>query len=357
MAARLGLVTGTGLGTLIRNRFPRTIVIGAVILVAVANTFNIAADLQAMGAATNLVIPVNRSVLTIGFAIAMVVLEIAMPYHRYSKILRWLALSLGAYVLVLFMVNVDWVTVLKHTLIPTMTGTRAELVALIAVFGTTVSPYLFFWQASEEVEEETERHELPAVEAHHLAAMRVDVVGGMGSAVFVAFAIIVAAALTLHPAGVTNIETAAQAAAALQPIAGRWAGTVFALGIIGLGLLAVPVLAGSTAYAVSEAFGWNEGLSKRFRDARSFYVIIMASSLIGVALGFGGLDPIRSLYYAAILNGVTAPPLIILMIMLARSKTLMGTHRSGRLSIAICAIAACVAIALAVAIAVMTFTA
>lgn len=353
-AARLGLVTGQGLGVLIRRRFPRVIVVLAVLLVAIANTFNVAADMQAMGAATRLIVPIPRSVLIVGFGAVMIGLEVLLPYHRYSKVLRWLALSLGAYVLVLFMVNVDWLEVLRNTLIPTLDGSRGELIALIAVFGTTVSPYLFFWQAGEEVEEETERHETPAVEARHLSAMRVDVIGGMSSAVFVAFAIIVAAALTLHPAGITRIDTAAQAAEALKPIAGDLAGTVFALGIIGLGLLAVPVLAGSTAYAVAEVFGWSEGLSKHFREARGFYTVIIGSSLIGIALSFSGLDPMRGLYYAAVLNGVAAPPLIVLMVLLARDRSLMGEHRSGRLSFAVTGLAALVSGGLALTVAVMT---
>lgn len=356
MAARLGLVTGQGLGVLIRQRFHRVVVVVAVLLVAIANTFNIAADMQAMGAATQLILPVNRNLLVIGFGALMIGLEVLLSYRRYSRVLRWLTLSLGAYVLVLFMIEVDWLTVLRETLIPTLSGNRDELIALIAVFGTTVSPYLFFWQAGEEVEEETERHEPPAVEARHLDAMRVDVVGGMSSAVFVAWAIIVAAGLTLHPAGISQIDTAVQAADALKPIAGDLAGTVFALGIVGLGLLAVPVLAGATAYAVAEVLGWNEGLSKRFRQARGFYIVIIGSTLTGIALGFSPLDPMRALYYAAVLNGIAAPPLIVLMMLLSRDRTLMGDHRSGRLSLALTGLAAAIATALVIVVGVMVLT-
>jgi len=331
-AARLGLTTGAGLSTLIRRRFPRVVLLGAVALVALANTFNVAADLASMGAAARLVVPIPETVLVVGMTALMLGLEVAVPYHRYARMLRWLALSLGAYVLVLLMVEVDWGTVLHDLLVPSLTGDRGELAALIAVFGTTVSPYLFFWQTSEEVEETTDRGGEPDLGDEHLRAMRIDVVGGMVSAVAIAFAIMVASAATLHRHGIAKVQTAEQAARALEPLAGKLAGLIFALGIIGLGLLAVPVLAGSTAYALSDAVGWSEGLSKRFREARGFYDVIIVSMVLGLALDLGGLDPIRGLYYAAILNGVTAPPLIVLMLLLARSRGVMGDKRSGALS-------------------------
>jgi Mn2+/Fe2+ NRAMP family transporter len=224
------------------------------------------------------------------------------------------------------------------------------LAALLAVFGTTVSPYLFFWQASEEVEEEheAERAVPAAPSVDNIRAMRVDVIGGMVSACLVAFAIMVAAAAVLHTGGVTNIATADQAARALAPLVGDRAGLVFSLGVVGLGLLAVPVLAGATAYAISEALRWNEGLSKRFLEARGFYAVIVFSMLVGLLLGFIGVDPIRGLYYAAILNGSTAPPLIVLMVILARSPE-MGARRSGKLSVAICCLAVAVGVVLPVA--------
>ena len=335
MAARLGLVTGRGLSTLIRERFSRRVLLLCVALVAVANTFNIAADLAAMGASAHLVVPLPSVVLTILMATVMLGLEIFVSYHRYARILRYLALSLLAYVLVLFMVDVDWGEVLQGLLIPNLDGGHAELAALIAVFGTTVSPYLFFWQASEEVEEEVEPGGIEPggpVTPEHLAAMRVDVVGGMVSAVAIFVAIVIATGATLHAHGITDIATADQAARALRPLAGDLAGLVFAVGIVGLGLLAVPVLAGSTAYAVSEAVGGNEGLSRHFREARGFYTVIVGSMLLGLALDFGGLDPIRGLFLAAILNGVTAPPLIVVMLLLARSRHVLGDRRSGWLS-------------------------
>ncbi len=336
MAARLGLVTGHGLGTLIRNRYPRWVLLGCVALVALANTFNIAADLASMGASAHLVVPLPPELLTVVMGAGMLALEVFLSYRRYATVLRFLALSLLAYVLVLFTISIDWSAVLHGFLVPNLDGGKAELAALIAVFGTTVSPYLFFWQASEEVEEEGEEHNEPdphrQVTGEHLTAMRVDVAGGMVSAVGIASAIIIATAATLHARGVTDIATADQAARALRPLAGDLAGLLFATGIVGLGLLAVPVLAGATAFAVSEAMAHNEGLSRSFRDARGFYIVIIGSMLLGLTLDFAGLDPIRGLYYAAILNGVTAPPLILVMLLLARSHRTLGDRRSGWLS-------------------------
>jgi Mn2+/Fe2+ NRAMP family transporter len=250
--------------------------------------------------------------------------------------------------LVLASINVDWGNVADHLFVPHVSGTSAELAALVAVFGTTVSPYLFFWQASEEVEEEHDNPEASTTSDDHIRAMRVDVVGGMVSACVVAFAIIVAAATTLHTHDLVNVQTASQAARALDPIAGHLAGTIFAIGVVGLGLLAVPVLAGSSAYATSEAMDWNEGLSKGFREARGFYAVIVFSMLVGLALDFAGMDPIRGLYYAAIINGITAPPLILLMIVLARSRR-MESRRSGPLSLAVCGAAVAISVALPIA--------
>jgi NRAMP (natural resistance-associated macrophage protein)-like metal ion transporter len=339
-AARLGLATGKGLATLIRERFARPILYGALLLTLVANTFNIGADVAAMASATQLVIDVPTTLLAIVITGVMLGLELAVPYHRYARILRWLALSLLAYVLVLFTIDVDWHAVFSAIVSPEVTLDRTELAALIAVFGTTVSPYLFFWQASEEVEEEqdaaTEESDSTApLTGDHVTAMRVDVIGGMASAVAIAFVIMVVAGSTLHPAGITTVATANQAADALRPLAGDLAGALFALGIVGLGLLAVPVLAGSSAYALSEAFAWREGLAGRLRDERGFYAVLVASMLGGAVLGLVGLDPIRALYYSAILNGLAAPPLIVLMLILARDQRVCGEHASHRLSTAL----------------------
>jgi Mn2+/Fe2+ NRAMP family transporter len=328
--ARLGLVTGKGLAALLRERFSRPVLLGAVTLVAVANTFNIGADIGSMAAAAGLLVPVPKTLAAVAFALVMIVLEVTVPYHRYARVLRWLALSLLAYVAVLAVVHVDWAAALAHTLVPSLPPGRAGLAALLAVFGTTISPYLFFWQAAEEVEEQAERPG-PASRGR-LAAMRGDVAAGMGSGVAVMFAIMTTAAVTLGAHGATQINTAEQAAQALRPLAGELAGLLFAAGIVGTGLLAVPVLAGSTAYAIAETAGWREGLGRRVSQARAFYAVIAASILVGVVMDFAGVSPIRALYLAAILNGVAAPPLLLLILLLARSEAVLGVHRSGLLS-------------------------
>jgi Mn2+/Fe2+ NRAMP family transporter len=328
--ARLGLVTGKGLAALLRERFPRPVLVGAVTLVAVANTFNIGADIGSMAAAAGLLVPVPQTLAAVAFAVVMAVLEVTVPYHRYARVLRWLALSLLAYVGVLFVVHVDWAVVLAHTLVPRFHADRVGVAALLAVFGTTISPYLFFWQAAEEVEEQAGDHH-PA-DRGLLAAMRGDVAAGMGSGIAVMFAIMTTAAVTLGAHGAVQVDTAQQAAAALRPLAGDLAGLLFAAGIVGTGLLAVPVLAGSTAYAIVESVGWPEGLGRRARQARAFYLVIAISILVGVGMNFVGVGPIRALYLAAILNGVAAPPLLLLILLLARSKDVLGRHRSGPLS-------------------------
>jgi NRAMP (natural resistance-associated macrophage protein)-like metal ion transporter len=330
-AARLGLVTGKGLATLIKERFPRPILVAAVSLVVIANVFNMSADLMSMAASLQLLLPLPFQPLLFSLGIGIVFLELIVPYHAYSRVLRFLTISLLAYIAVLAIVRVNWAEIARSTFLPSLTIDRTTLAALIAVFGTTISPYLFFWQTSEEVEEEIEHHETGSLDQQHIRAMRFDVITGMAAAIIVMFAIMVAAAATLGARGITTIETADQAAKALRPIAGNLAGTLFALGILGTGLLAVPVLAGSTGYALSEAMGWKEGLSLKLRQAPGFYSVIAAATAIALGLSYIGIDPIRSLYYAAILNGVIAPPLILSMFVLANSR-LIGTHKSRRIS-------------------------
>ncbi len=329
--ARLGLVTGKGLGTLLRERFPKWVLIGAVGLLATANTLNIAADLTSMGAALQLLIPVPAGIGAVAFAAFMAFTEVLIPYHRYSRVLRWFALSLVSYLLVLAVVKVDWSLVAARTFVPRFHFDAATMLSMTAVGGTTISPYLFFWQTSEEVEE---RNDDPTtkVDRPHLVAMRVDVWTGMLSGVIVMFAIMCTAAVTLGKSGSVSINSAEQAARALEPLAGSFAKLLFALGIIGLGLLAVPVLAGSTAYAVAEALHWNEGLSRKAKDAPGFYAVIVGSITLGLAMFWSGINPMKALYLSAIFNGITAPPLIVLIIMLARSRDLLGEFRSGRAS-------------------------
>jgi NRAMP (natural resistance-associated macrophage protein)-like metal ion transporter len=348
-AARLGLSSGKGLAALIKERFPRAVLIAAVSLVAMANTFNIGADIGSMAASVRLLAPVPYEPMVVVFAAVIIGLEISVPYHRYARILRWLTLSLAAYVGVLVAVDVPWGDVVRGTFLIQIRFDRTFLAALIAVLGTTISPYLFFWQTSEEVEEEEDLGESPKVAATHIRAVRADVIAGMTAAVGIMFAIMVASATTLGAHGVTTVETADQAARALQPIAGRFAGTLFALGIIGTGALAVPVLAGATGYALSEAFGWREGLSRRFHDAPGFYGTIVAATAIGVTMGFIGVNPIRTLYWAAILNGLAAPPIILLMLILSNSHRAVGKLTGGVVSDTLVAAAFLVMTALPIA--------
>jgi NRAMP (natural resistance-associated macrophage protein)-like metal ion transporter len=335
-AARLGLATGRGLMALIRERFPRPVLWLAVFLVVGANTFNIGADLGSMAAALQLLVPVPFAVLVIAFAAITVLLEVFVPYDRYSSILRFLALSILAYVAELFVIHVDWGTVAAG-LIPSFTNGGSAVEALVAIFGTTISPYLFVWQAGEEVEERAARH-IQRVSAKQLRAMRIDVISGMAAGVLVMFAIMVTSASTLGANGVTQIQTAAQAAAALEPLAGRFASTLFTAGIVGTGLLAIPTLAGSAAYALSESVEWKEGLGRTLVEAPRFYGVIVASIVVGVTMNFLGIDPIRALYASAVLNGLAAPPLILMMLVLSNSAA-VGRRRGGKLSDTLVALA------------------
>ena len=346
--ARLGLVTGRGLASLIKSRFPRWVLFAAVTVVAVANTFNIGADIGSMAAATRLLVPVPHAVLVVLFTAAMALIEVFVPYRTYSRILRWLCLSIASYVIVLFFINVSWTSVLSHTFVPRLHMDRSTIAAVIALFGTTISPYLFFWQGAEEVEEITADGGVPDPTDDHMAAMRGDVVFGMGSGVLVMFAIMVTAAATIGRNGSVTISSAEEAAQALRPFAGDLAGLLFTLGIVGVGLLAVPVLAGSTAYAVSEAFGWREGLGLKLRQARLFYLVIVASMFGGFAMTAVGINAVRALYLAAILNGIAAPPLIVLIALLSGSRGIMGDRVSGRTSRALLWTAAAVSTALPV---------
>ena len=331
--ARLALVTGKGLAAIIRATLPRWVLVLAVLLVSVANTVNIAADLGSMAAALRLLVPIDQVVGVVGFAVVMAFIEIAVPYHRYAKVLRWLCLSLLAYVLVLFVAKVDWQAMVWHTVVPQLDFKKSSLELLIALAGTTISPYLFFWQAAEEVEERNEPDEVGneskyEVAQTHIAAMRGDVFSGMLTGVFIMFAIMATSAATLNATGILNINSAEDAAAALRPIAGDFAGVIFLVGILGVGLLAVPVLAGSTAYALSETFGWRASLELKPWRARAFYGVIVASVGIAVLLNLIGIPPMRFLVLAAILNGLSAPILMAIVWYLARSKKLLGRWAS-----------------------------
>ena len=329
--ARLALVTGKGLAAVIKSRLPRWVLVLAVMVVAIANTVNIAADLSIMSAALGLLVPIDQWLGVLLFAVLLAATEILIPYHRYSKVLRWLCLSLLAYVAVLFVAKVDWGQVVISTLVPEFYFSRVSFGLLLALAGTTISPYLFFWQAAEEIEEQKSVR-TRRVRLSNLQAMRGDVFSGMFTGVFIMFAIMATAAATLHAQGLTEVNSAADAAQALKPIAGEFASLLFLLGILGVGLLSIPVLAGATAYAVAETFGWRESLELKPRQAKAFYAVIVVSMLVALLLNLIGIQPIQFLILAAVLNGLSAPVLMAIIWWLARDKNLLGKWASGRLS-------------------------
>jgi Mn2+/Fe2+ NRAMP family transporter len=323
--ARIALVTGHGLARVIKQRMPTWVLFVTVFLVALANTVNIAADLSSMAAVVKMFLPIPQLLAVVVIAVLVGAAEILIPYHQYARVLRWLCLSLLSYVAVLVVANVDWQQVLQGLTQIEIGWNRFDIAAIIAIAGTTISPYLFFWQAAEEVEA---TGDIPDASRSHIRAMRSDVLVGMFSGIFVMFAIMTTTAATLNANGITEITSPEQAAMALTPIAGDAAGIIFALGILGTGLLAVPVLAGSTAYAVSEAMGWRESLERRPSQAKQFYGVITVSMAIAVALNLIGINPMRSLVVAALLNGSTAPILMFIIWWLARDKQLLGEHAS-----------------------------
>ena len=329
--ARLALVTGQGLASIIKSRMPRWVLVIAVLLVATANTVNIAANLSIMSAALGLLVPIEQWAGVLMFAIVLGVTEIIIPYHRYAKVLRWLCLSLLAYVAVLFVAQVDWQQVAISTLIPSFDFSRLSFELLIALAGTTISPYLFFWQAAEEVEE-NKGIRMRRVRLSNLQAMRGDVFAGMFTGVFIMFSIMATSASTLNAQGITEVSSAADAALALKPIAGEWASLLFLLGILGVGMLSIPVLAGATAYAVAETFGWRESLELKPRQAKAFYGVIVVSMLVALLLNLAGIEPVHFLILAATLNGLSAPILMVIVWFLARDKNLLGKWASGRIS-------------------------
>ncbi len=332
--ARIGIVTEHGLAHVIGERYGKRILYPLVALLLVANTVNIGADIGAMVASLQLLVPVNFAAGIVGLTALMTVLEIFVPYHRYARILKWLTLSLAAYIITAIIIRPDWLAVLRSLAIPHVEFNAAFLAAMVAVMGTTITPYLFFWQASEEVEEEIDKGEMGDLRdvalRREIKAMRRDTYTGMALANIVFLFIVVTTAFVLHDHGITNVDTAQKAALALRPLAGNLAYLLFTLGIFGVGLLAVPVLAGSSAYAVSELFGWHEGLSERFGHARGFYGTIIASMLVGMGLNFVGINPIKALYYAAIVNGVIAPVLMYFIFRIGRDSTVMGKHTNPR---------------------------
>ena len=330
ISARIGRVTGKGLTANLLGVFPRPVVLLLVGLLFVANTINIGADIAAMGAASELVLGFGGRTFTVGLALASLILQLFVPYHRYVKGLKWLTLALFAYVGVIFTVHIDWAEVLTRTVLPHLRLEETAITVIVAVFGTTISPYLFFWQSSEEVEDLEAEHqpdlldEKPAEAREQLERMGFDTFAGMALSNLVAFFIILTTAVTLHANGVTDIQTSAQAAQALKPIAGPLAFALFSLGIVGTGLLAVPVLAGSSAYAVAETFGWKSGLENQPLQARGFYAVIVAGMVLALGVVFSPLDPIKALFWSAVVNGVISVPIMAAMMVVASRRNQMG---------------------------------
>jgi len=339
MCGRIGMVTGTGLSAVIKKHYSKKILYAAVFLLLFANTVNIGADLGAMAAAVQLVAPLPFPFLIVAITAFTLLLEILMAYPTYARILKYLTLSLLAYVITAILIKPDWQQVIKSTLIPHVEFTREYVLNIAAFLGTTISPYLFFWQADEEVEEEVRLNKLtsmgegvPVVSKEEISQMKVDTALGMFFSNFISLFIIVTVAGTLGLSGIHNIETAADAANALRPLAGEWAFLLFAIGIIGVGLLAVPILAGSSAYAIAETFDWKEGLSRRFREAHGFYGVITIATLVGLLVNFIGIPSMTMLYYAAMINGVLAPPLMIIILLIGNNKSILGEHTNSKLS-------------------------
>ena len=330
VSARIGRVTGHSLATNIRKHYPAWLLYSIVSLLLVANIINIAADVAAMGEALKLLIGGHAHLYAVGFGITSLLLQIFIPYSKYVRVLKWLTLALLAYVATVFVVHTPWLLVIKGSLLPQLSWKTEYITTVVAVFGTTISPYLFFWQASQEVEEmRIHPHDKPLISAPEQAPanfnrIKIDTFIGMGFSNIVAFFIILTTAVTLNMHGITEIQTSAQAAAALRPIAGEFAFVLFSAGIIGTGLLAIPVLAGSAAYAMAGAFKWQSSLELAPVAAKQFYGIIALSTLIGVALCFAPIDPIKALYWSAVINGVISVPIMALMMLMAARTEIMG---------------------------------
>ena len=334
ICARIGLVTGRGLAGTIRRHYPRPFLYVACLLLLVANVFNIGADLAGMADATHMLTGVPPLVSVPMFGLAVLLATVYLTYARFAQYLKWLTGVLFAYVLAALLAKPDWRQVAVATVVPSLRGDALYVTTLVAVLGTTISPYLFFWQASQEVEEEKARGRRTLVQrrganAHELSDARLDVITGMLFSNVVMFFIMLATGATLHPSGRSEIETARGAAEALQPLAGDGAYLLFALGLIGTGFLAVPVLAGSASFAVAEVFGWRAGLDLSPRRGRRFYLVFAGAVATGVVLRLAGTNPIRMLFLSALLNGLLAPPLLLLVMLVSNNRKIMGAHANG----------------------------
>ncbi|MGA2728620.1 MAG: divalent metal cation transporter [Terracidiphilus sp.] len=336
MCARIGQVTGQGLAANFKLRFPKWLLLGFVGALLVANTINIAADLAGMADAAAMLSGINSHWFVIAFALLISCATVRLQYQQIANILKWLVLVLFAYPITAFVVGADWGQVLRATLVPSIPHSQAEWATLVAILGTTISPYLFFWQTSEEVEEERSAGQSSLAQRRGATPQELDLrnidvgVGAFFSNV-VMFFIILTTAITLNKRGIVNIETSRQAAEALRPFAGNFAATLFTLGIVGVGFLAIPTLAGSAAYAFAETLGWRQGLNKKLKQARRFYALILVSTAAGVGLDFIGINPVKALYWTAVINGLLAPFLLVAILIVAADKKLMQGQPSSRL--------------------------
>ena len=338
MCARIGMVTGAGLAGALRKKFPKPLIVIAASALLVANTINIGADLSGMADAAEMLSGINSHYFVILFGLAIAVATVQFRYHQIANVLKWLALTLFAYVITGFVVGPDWSQVAHDTFVPSVPKGHEGWAMLVAILGTTISPYLFFWQSSQEVEEEKAigRRMLAwrqGATRREIGVRKMDVGIGTFFSNLVMYFIILSTALTLHAHGTTNIETTKQAAEALLPLAGKFAYLLFTVGIIGVGFLAIPTLAGSAAYAFAETFGWRQGLDSRFTAARAFYGVVILSTLMGVALDFSGINPVKALYWTAIINGLLAPFLMVGVWLVASDRKIMQDQPSSRLAL------------------------
>lgn len=342
--SRIGAVTGKGLAAVIKENYSKKLLYMSVFLVVIANTLNIGADLGAMAATTQLFVDLPYALLAIFYAVLVVLLVVFVSYKKYAKILKWLAVALLAYPVTALLVGQDWPAVIHSTFTIAPTINVETIYLLVGILGTTISPYLFFWDTSEIVEEEIANHRMsatgkvPKISKHFLKSIRLDNFLGMTLATVTAWFIVMACASVLFKNGITEINTAADAARALEPLvqgfpnAGLIAKLIFSVGIIGIGLLAVPVLAGSSAYAISETLGWKEGLYRKFKRAAGFYVVIIVATVVGLAINFLGIDPIQALIFTAVFNGIASVPLLFMIAKVGNNATIMGGYKNGRLS-------------------------
>ena len=346
ICARMGLLTGSGLGTIIKKKYSKKIVLPLISLLLVANTINVGADIGAMAASASLMFPqISLNIFSIFFTAFIIIAIIMIPYKKYIKILKYLTLSLLTYIVTAIIVGGNWYQILIATIVPHIEFTADFATMLVAILGTTISPYLFFWQASEEAEEEVVNHKIkeigkgkPEVSKKEIKSMGTDTMVGIGFAHFITWAIIITTAGSLHNNGITDIQSAEQAAKSLEPLvksfpnSGEISKSIFAIGIIGTGLLSIPVLATSTAYGLSDTFGWKQGLSKKFGQAKAFYLVIIICGIIGLGMNFLGINPITALVYASVINGVVSVPIIFVIMKLSNDKEILKENTNGRLT-------------------------